>query len=238
LAEVNVSVIIPALNEADEIAATIEACVISDTKGLIKEIIVSDGGSSDKTVEIAKQSGARCVESQRSGRAIQMNLGASDAKGEILLFVHADTRLPVGWSESISDAIGKGYSAGCFQLGFGHPSYILRVYGWLTRFDMDLVRFGDQGLYILKEHFDKLGGYREDHRVLEDNEFTRRIRAAGIKFKVMEKVAITSPRRYLEQGKIRLQLIFMSIYLMWRLGVSQDNLIAFYRRMVANRVPV
>jgi rSAM/selenodomain-associated transferase 2 len=235
---VNVSVIIPTLNEADELAATIETARNNETAGLITEFIVCDGGSRDNTVQIAGQCGAVCVVSQRSGRAIQMNAGASEATGNILLFVHADTRLPEGWSESIRDAIGGGFGAGCFQLGFGHPSYILRMYGWFTRFDMDFMRFGDQGLFILKEHFTNLGGFRQDHRVLEDNELTRRIRASGIRFKVMDRVAVTSPRRYLEQGKIRLQLIFAAIYMMWRFGVSQDKLVAFYRRMVVNRVPV
>jgi len=234
---VNVSVIIPTLNEADEIADTIETCKRNDSLGLITEFIVCDGGSTDDTMKIAAQAGANCIVSKRSGRAIQMNAGAAVAKGDIMLFVHADTRLPNNWSESIINAVANGYGAGCYQLGFGHPSYILKWYGWLTRFDMDFMRFGDQGLFILKENFATLGGFREDHRVLEDNEFTRRIRTSGIKFKVMDKAAITSPRRYLEQGKIRLQCIFAIIYMMWRLGVSQDYLIAFYRRMVANRVP-
>ncbi len=204
---------------------------------MIMEFIVCDGGSNDDTLKIAEQVGARCVLSKRPGRAIQMNAGASVANGDILLFVHADTRLPQGWSESLHDATQSGFGAGCYQLGFDHPSFILKLYGWFTRFDMDFMRFGDQGLFILKDNFTKLGGYCEDHRVLEDNEFTRRIQASGVTFKVMEKVAITSPRRYLEQGKIRLQLIFASIYVMWRFGVSQDRLIAFYRRKVTNRVP-
>jgi rSAM/selenodomain-associated transferase 2 len=235
---VDISIIIPTLNEADEIAATIQAAFRNDTLGLVREIIICDGGSEDQTLAIAEQMGAISVVSSRPGRAIQMNIGATNAMGDILLFVHADTRLPLGWSESIHDAVQKGFGAGCFQLGFGHPSWILRIYAWFTRFDMDFMRFGDQGLFVLRDHFKHLGGYREDHRVLEDNELTRRLRASGVAFKVMDKSAITSPRRYLEQGKIRLQLIFAAIYFMWRLGVSQDKLIAFYRRSVVNRVPV
>lgn len=102
---------------------------------------------------------------------------------------------------------------------------------------MDFMRFGDQGLFITKKSFEDLGGYREDHRVLEDNELTRRIRAKGLQFKVMAASAVTSPRRYLEQGVVRLQFIFAVIYLKWRMGVSQDDLIAYYRQKVRNRVP-
>ncbi len=232
-----ISVIIPALNESEHIAATIESCRENDLLGLLLEIIVVDGGSQDDTAEIARRLGASCVRSARPGRAVQMNEGAKEALGDVLMFVHADTRLPVDWTAFVQRAVENGYRAGCFRLSFGHRSPMLRFYGWLTRFDMDFMRFGDQGMFILAEEFDRLGGYRADHRVLEDNEFTRRIRSSGIKFQVMQEAAVTSPRRYLEQGTIRLQLIFAAIYVMWRRGVKQDTLVAFYRRMVANRVP-
>ncbi len=232
-----ISVIIPALNESEQIADTLECCIKNDLIGQLKEIIVVDGGSTDDTVEIAKRLGASCILSTRPGRAVQMNAGAREALGEVLMFVHADTRLPNDWSAMVLDAIDDGYRAGCFRLSFGHPSPLLRLYGWVTRFDMDFMRFGDQGMYIGAVEFARLGGYRIDHRVLEDNEFTRRIRSSGIRFKVMEQSAVTSPRRYLEQGIIRLQLIFAAIYIMWRFGVAQDKLVSFYRRLVANRVP-
>ena len=233
----NVSIIIPALNEAEQIESTIRCCHAHDSLGVLSEVIVCDGGSMDQTLEIARASGAECVLSERPGRALQMNHGASRAKGDFLLFVHADTRLPVGWSHCVKESVDKGFEAGCFRLAFDHPSPILRLYGWLTRFDLDFMRFGDQGLFISSDHFHRLGGFREDHRVLEDNEFTRRIRASGIRFDVMKKAAITSARRYLEQGELRLQLIFVAIYTMWRLGVPQDQLVAFYRSKVTNRVP-
>lgn len=232
-----ISVVIPALNEAEQLEATIEACVRNDSIGLVHEIIVCDGGSNDGTPEIAKSIGVRCVQSARAGRAIQMNLGASFATGDILMFVHADTRLPLGWSDHVRSAFQDGYNAGGFRLSFGHHSPWLKAYGWFTRFDFDFLRFGDQGLFVKKQTFEDLGGYREDHRVLEDNEFTRRIRARGLRYKVAGAAAVTSPRRYLEHGFVRLQLIFTVIYIKWRLGASQDDLIAYYRRKVSSRVP-
>jgi len=237
LVDVKISVIIPALNEAEQLADTIQICRQNDLVDAVFEIIVCDGGSLDGTQDIAVSRGAACIGSPRSGRAVQMNLGATVATGDILMFVHADTRLPSGWTSHISEAIAEGYDAGCFRLSFGHPSPWLRFYGWVTRFDMDFMRFGDQGLFITKKSFEDLGGYREDHRVLEDNELTCRIRAKGLQFKVMAASAVTSPRRYLEQGVVRLQFIFAAIYLKWRMGVSQDDLIAYYRQKVRNRVP-
>ncbi len=232
-----ITIIIPALNEAEHIQACIDTIRDNDTVGLVKEIIVVDGGSQDTTISLAQASKTTTIRSNRSGRAIQMNLGAQHASSEYLFFLHADTLVPDRFTASIQGAILEGYPSGCFRLSFGHPSPILRFYAWLTRFKMDIMRYGDQGLYIQKSLFDQLGGFKEDHRVLEDNELTRRIRRSGIAFKVLEKAAITSPRRYIEQGTIRLQLIFTSIYVMWRMGFSQDKMIAFYRKRVQNRVP-
>lgn len=231
------TVIIPALNEAEYIQACIKALHDKDSIGMVNEIIVVDGGSQDGTIPLAQEVGATVFRSERSGRALQMNLGAQQASSEVLLFVHADTIVPEGFSTSIRDAIQANYPSGCFRLSFGHPSPALRFYAWLTRFKMDIMRYGDQGLYIQRALFTQLGGFREDHRVLEDNELTRRIRRSGIPFMVLKEAAVTSPRRYLEQGTIRLQLIFSTIYLMWRLGFSQDELISFYRKKVRIRVP-
>lgn len=233
----NISVIIPALNEEEHIQTTITHVQERDQYKLVKEIIVVDGGSKDDTISLTEELGAQIIKSTRPGRAIQMNLGAQHAQSEVLFFLHADTIVPDKFSAAIREAIDHGYAAGCFRLDFGHPSPILRFYAWLTRFKMDIMRYGDQGLYIQKSLFDQLGGFKEDHRVLEDNELTRRIRRSGIAFKVLEKAAITSPRRYIEQGTIRLQLIFTTIYVMWRMGFSQDKMIAFYRKRVQNRVP-
>jgi rSAM/selenodomain-associated transferase 2 len=235
---VSISVIIPALNEAEHIQKSIETVTKHDRAGLVKEIIVIDGNSNDDTVTQAQKAGATVIHSTVPGRAIQMNLGAHHARSEVLFFLHADTLVPDGFSTSIKESIDQGYPAGCFRLSFDHPSPILRFYAWLTRFKMDIMRYGDQGLYINSALFMQSGGFKEDHRVLEDNEFTRRIRSTGIPFKVLKQAAITSARRYLEQGTIRLQLLFTTIYLMWRLGFSQDQMIAFYRKRVKNRVPI
>jgi len=233
----NLSVIVPVLNESEHLAETLRVLRAHDTASDLHEIIVADGGSTDMSLDIANISGAKVIHVSTAGRARQMNVGAASAMGDVLLFVHGDTRMPENYSELIKRAQLSGYKSGCFRLRFDHPSRILQFYGWCTRFDLDFMRFGDQGFFITKDEFDRSGGYREDHRVLEDNELTRRIRKAGVPFKILEKSATTSARRYIEQGVIRLQFIFSAIYMMWRMGASQDRLVSFYRRMVHNRVP-
>lgn len=230
-----ISVIIPVLNEEALLPVCVERLIKNDVDRYVTEIIVADGGSSDGTIELAKSLPLKFLQCQ-PGRARQMNTAALVAQNEVLIFVHADTELPYRFSHHISEALNRGHDAGCFQLSFGHPSRLLRFYSWCTRFDVNFVRFGDQGLFVKRTLFKQVGGYREDHRVLEDNELYRRLKKSGCPI-VLDQASTTSPRRYLEQGILRLQILFMTIYLLWRLGASQDQLINFYKKHVKHRVP-
>ncbi|MEB0262788.1 MULTISPECIES: TIGR04283 family arsenosugar biosynthesis glycosyltransferase [unclassified Mucilaginibacter] len=204
------SIIIPTYNEADQIAATIKKLNGTNSDGHF-EIIVSDGGSTDDTITLAKQAGAITLLSQRKGRAAQMNAGAALAKGEILYFLHADTMPPVGFINDIANAISNGYQAGCFMLSFDYPHWFLKANCWLTRFDVNAIRFGDQSLFVTKEEFDRTGGFSERHIVLEDQELIKRLRKA-IRFKIIKRPVVTSARKYLENGIYKTQGIFFIIY--------------------------
>ncbi|MDZ7658769.1 glycosyltransferase [Fodinibius sp.] len=142
----SISVIIPTFNEADSITETIEK-VQEHSKGYILEILVVDGGSTDATINRAKQAGAEIFESPDKGRAAQMNFGAKQAQGEILYFLHADTHPPKDFDSAIMSAVNQERQAGCFQLAFDYDHFLLRFYSWFTRFDIDLFRFGDQSLF-------------------------------------------------------------------------------------------
>lgn len=145
-----ISVIIPAYNEAAHIKATIQLIWEYDTAGVVKEIIVADGGSTDATVMIAKTEGVRNVISPNKGRAAQMNYGASFAKQEVLYFLHADTIPPKAFSTDIVSYIKKGVNAGCYMLSFNCNHWFLKANCWFTRFDVDAIRFGDQSLFSNK----------------------------------------------------------------------------------------
>lgn len=226
----SISVIIPSYNEADSIAKTIRK-VYKNSDGPIHEIIVVDGGSTDATIEKANALGVQTLESPRKGRAAQMNVGAKHAEGEVLYFLHADTHPPTNFDSTIKKAVNQNYQAGCFQLAFDADHFLLRFYSWFTRFDIDLFRFGDQSLFITKNAFRELQGFRDDHIVMEDQEFVRRIKQ-DYSFILFDGHVITSAQKYRDNGIIKLQLIFTLILSLYYFGIDQKNLEAIYKRLI------
>ncbi|MEM8897158.1 MAG: TIGR04283 family arsenosugar biosynthesis glycosyltransferase, partial [Bacteroidota bacterium] len=192
-----ISVIIPTFNEEAYLSDTIESLV--GQQGL-KEIIVVDGGSQDKTVAIAKEFSQQVkVILSKRGRAIQMNAGAKLAEGEILFFVHADTLLPKGALEEILVALSDpSVRAGSFFLRFRENNLLLSIIASLTRINFPLSTFGDQGLWLRKEDFVYVGGY-PDIPILEDVEIQYPIRELG-HFKKLDLPLSTSGRRFVKNG--------------------------------------
>jgi len=220
------SVIIPTLNEA---------AVISDRVRFFlehgaDEVIVADGGSTDMTVSLAENAGAVVVHSPR-GRAIQMNAGAEEASHMVLYFVHADTIPPASFRNDIHAAIHFGAEAGCYRLAFDHSHWMLDMSAWLTRFDVDLVRFGDQTLFVTAPIFRSLDGFRTDRTVMEDQDIVRRIKKKH-RFEILPGSALTSARKYLKNGVVKLQWVFTIILIRYYLGASDETLVAFYRKHI------
>jgi len=225
-----ISIIIPTYNEAGQIAGTIGRLNDITANGDV-EIIVSDGGSTDQTMQLAKDSGATVSLSKRKGRAAQMNAGAAIAKGNILYFLHADTIPPEGFLSDIIEAVAQGYPAGCFMLSFDHPHWFLKANCWFTRFDVNVIRFGDQSLFVTKAAFEQSGGFSEGHIVMEDQELIKRLRK-HVRFKVIKKPVITSARKYLENGVYKTQGIFFIIYFLYVAGFSQGMLVRTYKKLI------
>ena len=224
------SVIIPVFNEAAIIQSTMSWLVNNDINNQVLEIIVVDGGSSDGTAELAGTSGAIVIHSFK-GRAAQMNAGAVLAKGEVLYFLHADTRPPINYLALINQAMDNGFDMGCFRLQFDVDHWFLRANTWFTRFNINSFRFGDQSLFVKKEVFIKTAGYDESHIVLEDQEMIRRLRKVG-KFTVMPAAIITSARKYTTNGIYKTQAVYFLIYALYRFGLSQQRLVSLYKQLI------
>ena len=226
----SISVIIPVLNEQELVVPQYNAIREASSSNGLLEIIYVDGGSTDQTLTRLGGLNARALKSTR-GRALQMNLGAKEANGDILYFLHADTLPPKGFDQVIIDACNKGITAGCFRMKFDSPSWFLGFFAWFTRFNPWLCRGGDQSLFINREQFNSNKGFNEDYMVYEDLEFIGRLYQRS-KFQVLPQNVITSARKYNQLGKYRLQFHFAVIHLKNYLGASPEAIYNYYKRHI------
>jgi rSAM/selenodomain-associated transferase 2/rSAM/selenodomain-associated transferase 1 len=220
------SVIIPALNEARVLPATLKS-VAQDHPN---EILVVDGGSVDDTSKVAGSFGAQVISSP-PGRARQMNHGAAAARGEILLFVHADTELPAGYRDPIHTALRSPHTvSGAFSFRIREPFSGRSMVEWLANMRSRLwqLPFGDQGLFVRRWAFEYLGGF-PDISLMEDYELVRRLKRLG-KVVTLTPEARTSGRRWRELGVIRTTLINRLAIIGYRLGIAPSRLANFYYR--------
>lgn len=219
-----ISVIIPTLNEAAVLDETLR-CLWGAAK---LETIVVDAGSADGTVEIARQHGARVVSAAKC-RARQMNVGAAVATGNLLLFLHADTRLPEGFEECIRDTLGgPGVVAGAFKLGIDSTRRSLRIIEAAANFRARYLRmpYGDQGLFVRASVFRSIGGF-PDLPLMEDFELVRRLRRLG-RVTIARARVTTSPRRWERLGAWRTTWTNQMIVLGYYVGISPGRLAEWY----------
>jgi len=221
-----VSVIIPALNEAAAIGRTLEK--VRQADGV--EIIVSDGGSTDSTREIAAASGAS-VMVVHGGRAAQMNAAADEAAGSILLFLHADTLLPAGYDGLVREALDDPSTvAGAFRFKTDGTGPAMRFVEWAAHLRSSFLHlpYGDQALFMERRVFVEEGGFAP-LSVMEDFEFVRRLRARGTVVTIAEP-AVTSARRWKRLGVFRTAFRNQCMIAGFLAGAAPENLSRLYRR--------
>lgn len=217
------SVIIPTLNEASQIGRTLSA--VTDLDENI-EVIVVDGGSSDSTVSVAHDHGVN-VETCEPGRPRQMNLGAKKARQDVLLFLHADTLPPVGAVKSIASALSNpDVAGGSFRLRFDNDHTVLRFFGWMSRFKTPLIHYGDSGYFVRRSIFFELGGFQE-LPILEDLDFFTRLSKLH-QIRIIQDPVVTSSRRFVEKGVVKLQLLSILIVGLYLLKVHPRRLRQLY----------
>jgi len=218
-----ISVIVPTLDEAERIGALIDAL----RRQGFDEIVVADGGSRDATVERATNAGAQVILSSR-GRGQQLGAGARVASGEALFFVHADCLPPSGARNSIEARLAEvGVSAGCFRLAFDEAHPLLRLYAFMSRINHGLFTYGDQGLFLLRSTYLRIGGYR-DMPLFEDVDILQRLRRAGRIVKLNQPM-LTSARRLMRDGVAQRELMSAGLVALYHLGVSPERLEQWYR---------
>jgi len=225
------SIIIPTLNESYQIGWLIQY-LQNSLKDNKSEIIIADGGSTDSTRRIARNLNVRVIECNSTGRSLQMNSGAEIARGGVMLFLHADSFPPKDFYFKICKSVRSSADAGCFRLKFDDPHPLLWLYSWFTRYDIDLFRFGDQGLFIKKSMFHGINGFDESLAVMEDQDIVKKIRREGGQFIILSDQMITSARKYRTNGVFKLQAVFFLIVLFYYCGAAQDTLIHLYKSLV------
>jgi rSAM/selenodomain-associated transferase 2 len=194
------------------------------------EIIVVDGSLEKDTLGAIDSNHVIKISSEK-GRAKQMNAGASIAHGEILIFLHADTELPPRALKKIDFLMERGdYVGGAFDLGIKSDKFIFKVIGTLSslRSRLNRIPFGDQAIFIRREFFKKIGGYKETP-LMEDVELMRRIKKSGNKIWIFYDRVMTSPRRWEREGVIYCTFRNWTLQALYFLGVSPHKLIHFYK---------
>jgi rSAM/selenodomain-associated transferase 2/rSAM/selenodomain-associated transferase 1 len=226
-----ITVIIPALDEEESIGRALDSAMAPGAP----EVIVVDGGSRDRTVEIAAARGATVLASP-TGRARQMNAGAARAGGDILLFLHADTTLPGDYARLVREALDRpGVVAGAFDLGIEGEGrrfrWIERLVGWRSR--KRQMPYGDQALFMPAEVFRELGGYPEIP-IMEDVELVRRLRSHG-RIHISPARVRTSARRWLKHGILTAMLNNQLCLLAHGIGIPAARIAGWRRPHGADR---
>ena len=224
----SLSIIIPALNEADHITATLDSLQPLRQRGV--EVIVVDGGSSDNTAQLAAERADRVITSAR-GRALQLNAGAAAARGEILCFLHADSILPDSADGLIVGELSRSRrSWGRFDVTIAgtHPMLrvIARMMNWRSR--LTGIATGDQGLFMTRSLFEAAGRFPEI-ALMEDIALTRQLKRYGAPLCIAHRMT-TSGRRWEKHGVWRTILLMWRLRLAYFLGADPDRLARQYVR--------
>lgn len=220
------SIIVPTLNEAPHIAGALTDLQALRDAGC--EVIVVDGGSTDGTAERAAPLADRVVRAPR-GRAVQMNLGAAQAHAPVLVFLHADTRLPSGAADTLLEGLrrsGCGWGRFDVRLSVERPAFRLVAALMNLRSRIGGIATGDQALFVRRDWFEAEGGY-PDQPLMEDVELARRLKRRGRPLCLRARV-LTSSRRWERDGVARTILLMWWLRLAYAAGADPHRLVRHY----------
>lgn len=218
-----VSVIIPVYNEESAIREILTTLPL----GSSLEAIVVDGGSTDRTKEIAGQFPVRIIEAAKN-RAIQMNQGAKQARGDIFLFLHSDCLLQDESIKSIENYLSNGYIGGCLTQRINSDRFIFRLIenSGNIRARLSRIFYGDQGIFVRKDVFFEIGGFPEVP-IMEDVLFSKKLRETGKTIVLSDKILV-SRRRWDKRGILKTTLLYNTIIILFKLGYPLEKIKLLY----------
>jgi len=224
---VQISVIIPVLNES----ASIQKCLDQFHQEDAMDVVVVDGGSTDGTPDLVVSSGiGQCVVSPQTGRASQMNYGAQQATGDVLLFLHADTFLPPRGLHLIREMMAdQNVVGGRFELGLVEAGIGFQLIAYLSTLRSKYlgITYGDQGIFVRRDIFQTVGGYPA-LELFEDSEFCNAVKKCG-KFVMLSAQVCSSTRRWRKWGLVRTVIWMWVLRVLFVCGISDKTLCQWYR---------
>jgi len=228
----DISIVVPVLNESQRINTFLNN-LKPQTAGHEAEIIVVDGAQDCGTIAAIDDSQIIRLAGPK-GRARQMNAGSAIAKGRVLLFLHADTILPPGALDAISEVMETPEcAAGAFEIKYDSKRPVFGFIAWRNNLRCRVTRiaYGDQGIFIRKEYFERIGGYRE-YDFLEDVDLMRRIKRDGKKIRILKSRLKISPRRWEKEGIFYCMIRNQIMVMLFHFGFHPDKLARFYRKVI------
>ncbi len=228
-----ISIIIPTFNEGRKVNDLIKA-LIARNKQHLCEIIVCDSSVSvdHSIVDVRFCDVAKYYKCNGKGRAAQMNEGAALAKGDILMFCHADVLPPTGFDEYIVEAIHHQFEMGFFAYRFDPTNLWLDLNATQNKRDGIFTGGGDQCHFVLKSTFFKLGGYDEKYVIMEDFAFFRKVRKLKIPYKIIQNKAVVSSRKYNKNSYLRVNLANLVAFTMFLIGACPKRIKSFYSKAI------
>lgn len=223
--EIMISIIIPVYNEEKNIRKLQDN--LSKLKGNF-EVIFCDGGSSDKTIDLIDRN--YTMINCPKGRANQMNYGSKKAKGNVFFFLHCDSLIEEDVIIKIQEEINKGCNLGCLKLKFDNEIIWMKICGYMSNLRVKLrkIAFGDQGIFITKELFEEIGGI-PNLPIMEDFEFSLRLKRKKYYFKQIDSCIITSSRRFMDKGIFNTMAQMQKLQLQYLCGRNINEINKEYR---------
>lgn len=195
-------------------------------------IVVDALSSKDNTEDICHQNNISYFKSPIAQRAAQMNLGALQGKSDIKFFLHADTQPPEDFQNQITESIKNGNDFGFFCYKFDKDKWYLKANAYFTKFKGIFCGGGDQGHFITKELFNLLKGYDDSYDIFEDYELYDRIKKSEVNIQIINSPAIVSARKYVKNSYLRINLINLISFIMYRLNFKPQMIKTFYSKTI------
>jgi len=219
------SIIIPACNEYPALKKFLDAYSVVIFQNNIEVIVVLSPKNSDASHTITS---AKIVNSHYHNRASQMNLGAQEAQGDVLMFLHADVLPPLSFYSDIEKTIEEGMDFGFFAYRFGPSSFMLNINASFTKRDGILAGGGDQIHFVTASLFREMGGYDEKMDIMEDFDFMRRIKKLGKPYTIVQNKATVSSRKYHKRSWIRVNFANLVAFTMFSLKINSSKIKKIY----------